>query len=169
MLARVFIIIVVNAAFFAAVLWLVPIEGLLSARGYTSDQIAALQAASTDEPESGTATTVPQTGPSPADSKQLPTQNLADQAASPAAAARDSQTGSATNGAATDAAPLSRLAATDTVNVRAGQGTNHAVVGQVSPGDVVTVLKDPGGDWVLIQHGELRGWTYRPLFEPVAP
>lgn len=142
MLARVLIIVVVNTAFLAAVLWLVPIEAILAARGYTPAQIAALQTAAEENDAAATGGAVK----------------------TPSAAA-DSATSQKRAKPTIPNPP--KLVATTTVNVRTGRGTKHDIVGQVTAGEVVKVLKNPGGDWIRIQHGSLRGWTYRPLFKPV--
>lgn len=63
--------------------------------------------------------------------------------------------------------PRTRLSASSIVNVRAGQGTDFQVVGQVAPGETVVQVEDPGGDWVRIRGDDVEGWVYRPLFERV--
>lgn len=161
MLTRVLIIVVVNAAFLIAVLWYVPIEGILAARGYTPAQIAALKSAAKPD-KAGTAGTT--TAPPPGKTRAGKPSGLA---RPDTQAGGDAQAAAAgpDNAASGQASQPPRLVATATINIRAGRGTNHPVVGQVSSGDVVIVLNNPGGDWVRIQHGELRGWGYRPLFK----
>lgn len=161
MLARVLIIVIVNAAFFAAVLWLIPVESILAARGYTPTQIAKLETflASENAPAQP-ADTQPTPGAKPNNKNGDTT--MAERASS----AHTAKAG-ATGGQARSRQPESepRLVATATVNVRAGQSTNDAVIGQVTKGDTVTVVKDFGGDWIKIRDGGLTGWAYRPLFE----
>lgn len=221
MLARVVIIVIVNAAFFAAVLWLIPIENILTARGYTPTQVAALQAAPATKATASQADKTGDNESAPVADKSTST-NVATSKDTPsvvpaqiprlvATAAVNVRTGQSTDtaivgqiaqgdvvevlqtpggdwvqirrgeltgwvyrpllkktsaAAARTAEPAPRLVATATVNVRSGQSTDYPVVGQISLGGVVTVLETPGGDWIRIQHGDLRGWTYRPLFKP---
>lgn len=61
--------------------------------------------------------------------------------------------------------PSQRLVATDVVNVRAGQGTDTEIIGQLESGTAVEVVTDPDGDWIEIGFGAGTGWVYRPLFE----
>ena len=49
--------------------------------------------------------------------------------------------------------------------MRAGQGTNFGVVGQVDPGEVVTRIEDSDGDWMKIKGDNVTGWVYKPLFK----
>jgi len=157
MVARTLFILVSNAVFLIAVVWLVPIEGFLSARGYSSAQIAAMQAAIkpsdgaphavTREPETTGRTANGGDGaPSSRPAQGEPRARQAEQAAIPAKPEPQ------------------RLVATDRINVRAGAATSEPVIAQVRQGDSVVVIDDPGGDWVRIRHGEMRGWVYRPLF-----
>lgn len=173
MLARVLIIVVVNTAFLAAVLWWLPIEGILTARGYTPAQIATLQsAAEADQPAAtrGGAMTPSATdgadaaGATEGQAQPAPIEEAASNGgdAAPTASASDAENGQ------TAPAPKEppKLVATATINVRTGPGTNHSAIGEVTNGDIVIVLDNPGGEWVRIKRGDLRGWVYRPLFEP---
>ena len=49
-------------------------------------------------------------------------------------------------------------------NVRAGPGTDHAMVFQVNAGSELTVLgRNADGTWLHIGFAEQSGWIYRPL------
>lgn len=61
-----------------------------------------------------------------------------------------------------------RYTTSHTVNIRSGAGSGHAVVGQVKPGEQVTLL-DRSGKWLHIQAGAMTGWVYKSLFTPVQP
>lgn len=169
MLARVLIIVAVNAAFFVAVLWYVPVEGILAARGYTPAQISALKTAGESETDKAPADNQASGTPPGDDTAQATAQQAPENGEQDSQAPQQTQARTATddgNGESTDqSARPPRLVATDTINVRAGQGTDHDVVGQVSSGEIVTVLDNPGGDWIRIERDDLRGWAYRPLFE----
>lgn len=49
----------------------------------------------------------------------------------------------------------------DSVNVRGGPGTNHAVVSRLTRGDKVDILEDPGQGWVKLRPlgGGNEGWV----------
>ena len=51
------------------------------------------------------------------------------------------------------------------INVRAGPGTNYAVIGTAAPGEQFAITdKSPGaGDWWQINYDGRTGWVYRPL------
>lgn len=183
MVARALIIVLVNAAFLIGVLWYMPIEGLLSARGYTPEQIEALKSTGPEAPTPipppgmmrqsgdtpGAESTPAPAESAPAEAKPVPAESVT--APQPAQASRPegepatAQTAPAKPAEKAEPAPPQQLTATATINVRAGKSTQHRVVGQVESGDVVTVIEDPGGDWIRIEHGPTRGWAYRPLFE----
>ena len=62
--------------------------------------------------------------------------------------------------------PLTPLVTIDSpINVRAGPGTNYAVIGTAAPGDRFAITgKSPGaGDWWQINYGGRTGWVYGPL------
>ena len=52
--------------------------------------------------------------------------------------------------ASATAAPAWQVAGSR-VNLRAGPGTGHAIVGQANDGDALTPLGDTGGDWVQVR------------------
>ena len=84
------------------------------------------------------------------------------------AAADDDAPATHTDQPDTDQAAAARereLVATSNVNLRAGQGTEYGKYGKIKRGETVTVVDDPGGDWVRVEAGKLRGWAYRPLFK----
>ena len=62
--------------------------------------------------------------------------------------------------------PLTPLVTIDSpINVRAGPGTNYAVIGTAAPGEQFAITgKSPGsGDWWQINYDGRTGWVYRPL------
>ena len=62
--------------------------------------------------------------------------------------------------------PLRPLVTIDSpINVRAGPGTNYAVIGTAAPGEQFAITgKSPGsGDWWQINYGGRTGWMYGPL------
>lgn len=160
MIPRILIVVIANAIFLAAVFFYVPVDGLLQARGFTKTQISALHATQSTDTDI-------------ADASQPTTQDRAakqTQSGKPTVKAKHTDTHPKT----TQTKPATRQAkqpeaqkmvATDTINVRAGQSTNNRVVGQVHKGDVVTVVKDPGGQWIRIHNASVTGWAYRPLFK----
>ena len=58
--------------------------------------------------------------------------------------------------------------ATATVNLRAGPGTNFAVLGQLRPNQVVTELRCNGArTWCEVRSGTQRGWVSSAYLRPV--
>ena len=54
--------------------------------------------------------------------------------------------------------------ARDAVNVRAGPGTNYAVIGQVTRGQQFTATgRNQAGDWLRFDLDGQTGWVYAPL------
>lgn len=47
------------------------------------------------------------------------------------------------------------------VNIRSGAGTANAIIGQLSPGETVTVIgrSNTNNDWLLVQSGGVTGWV----------
>ena len=57
-----------------------------------------------------------------------------------------------------------------TMNVRAGPGTNYAVIGQATAGSEYTISgKNPAGGWWQIIYGGQYGWVYAPLVTATNP
>ena len=57
-----------------------------------------------------------------------------------------------------------------TMNVRAGPGTNYAVIGQAAAGSEYTISgKNPAGGWWQIIYGGQYGWVYAPLVSATNP
>lgn len=54
------------------------------------------------------------------------------------------------------------------VNLRAGPGTNHPVVGQMDLGDLAIPLGETGGDWIRIEpaDGGSEAWIFARFLEP---
>lgn len=174
MVARTLILIIITALVLVGFVFLAPLDVLLRARGYTPEQITTVKQAfappvSTairadapappvvnSEPEQpAAATTKPITqeqsaATTPEDVKVADENKLAEQAPAPVPA---------------EPAPARQFVATDTINVRSGQGTDTDVVGQLEPKTLVTVLQDPAGDWMQVESDSLSGWVYKPLFE----
>lgn len=175
MIGRVIIIVVVNAIFMIGVLWYLPIQGLLQARGYAPERIAAVTEALNAQPETeqapagaapasspGTPSGEPEAG-QPGDGAPSNGDSGQDQAGTDDAAPQ-----SASSQPESEPEPRAELVATDVVNVRSGQSTDAEIVGRIPNGTTVEVVTDPGGDWVEIDYGEGTGWVYRPLFEQPA-
>ena len=62
--------------------------------------------------------------------------------------------------------PLTPLVTIDSpINVRAGPGTNYAVIGTAAPDELFPITgKSPGaGDWWQINYDGRTGWVYGPL------
>ena len=61
--------------------------------------------------------------------------------------------------------PLQPLVSiTASINVRAGPGTNYAVLGTAAPGEWYRITgKNSGGDWWQINYNGRSGWLYAPL------
>lgn len=167
MVARTLILIFVTALVLIGFVFMAPLEVVLKARGYTPEQISQVKALQNPTDVTTNAITKPdepEAGPEPKASKSD------DQTA--ALAVSNSQ--EAGNTAAREAQPETPAAppqprqfvATDTINVRAGQGTDTDVVGQLAPKTLVTVLDNPDGDWMKVQASDVSGWVYKPLFEP---
>lgn len=57
-----------------------------------------------------------------------------------------------------------------TMNVRAGPGTNYAVIGQANAGSEYPISgKNPAGGWWQIIYGGQYGWIYAPLVTATNP
>ena len=178
MVARTLFLIAVTAAVIISFVWLVPLDVVLNARGYSPEQIATVkqmrspQAAAIGVAGSVNEAQTPQAG-QPQSSPQAPAQTKSSentasekQAQTNAPVAATAEPNTDDNAAKTKAAPTRQFVATDTINVRAGQGTDTDVVGQFGPRTVVTVLQDPDGDWMKVEANNVSGWVYKPLFEP---
>lgn len=172
MVGRVIFVVAISAAVLIAVIWYLPVQSLLQARGYTPEQIAAAQQAL----HANTPTTT-----SPDDAARPPAGDGADteDGVTPAMPGDDSETPEENEASEVDAreteaaaepttpaqpAPPQGLVATDVVNVRDDRGTEHEIIGQVEAGATVDVVTDPEGDWVEVEYDGNRGWVYRPLF-----
>lgn len=59
-----------------------------------------------------------------------------------------------------------KIVAKGVVNIRAEGTTDSAVVGQLQPGDIVTVTADAKNAWAEIKNAQAdkQGWVYLPLF-----
>lgn len=165
MVARTFILFSITAIILAGFVWLAPLNMVLKARGYSPEQITAMKTAV--EPQPGPATT-----PAPAEQTEARTDAPADSSSdaqkTTASAATDATTQQQPQKAEQTTVPTPpprQFVSTSTVNVRAGQGTDNATVGQLKPRTVVTVVAEPSGDWMKVKAGEVTGWVYRPLFE----
>ncbi len=164
MVARTLFLIAITALVLVGFIWLAPLDVVLSARSYTPEQIATVKQAIAlaDTPAaSGNAkpTTANEPASTPAAAEPETAANNQQEVAAP------DQTTTPATPAATQPAPARKFVATDTINVRAGQGTDTDVVGQLEPKTVVTVLQDPEGDWMQIEAEAITGWVYKPLFE----
>lgn len=149
-----------------AALWLAPLSLVLAVRGYSPQDVIAMTASTQPQPDivcepdesADRETTNPNSSPASV-------QNI------PATPQRPEQPAPSTDEPKTQDAPTQdeptqpKMVATATVNVRAGQGTDTDVVGQIDPGQEVTVLEDPSGDWLKVEGKTTRGWVYRPLLE----
>ncbi len=139
-------------------LWFEPLGLVLGARGYSAQDITAMKAATEPQPD------VPCLQASPAQNvpqgnnteTRLPRAEQAPETELPATAPEPENP---------SPPPARKIIATATVNMRAGQGTDTAVVGQIKPQEVVTVVADPEGDWLKVQAASATGWVYRPLFD----
>lgn len=183
MVLRTIFLIAVTALVIAGFVFMAPLDVLLSARGYTPDQIATVKQAVAPDTDAGdTSNTLPGSTNSASDAPANVTSNTDSPAPEPLAATGSQDSATATDSKpnigtqkqpASDAtqpqevpAPTERkFVSTDTINVRAGQGTDTEVVGQFGPGTIVTVLEDPEGDWMKVEGDSTTGWVYKPLFE----
>ncbi|KAA5803925.1 M48 family metalloprotease [Alkalicaulis satelles] len=59
------------------------------------------------------------------------------------------------------------LRAASTVNMRAGPGTQHRVVGQLRAGAAAQSLDIVQGGWVLVRSGRTQGWVRRDFIQPL--
>jgi len=176
MVARTIILIIVTALVLVGFIFLAPLDVILKARGYTPTQIATVKEAFAPEKTApGTANAaLGASSPTQAASNKNTGNKLEDKPQSKEPlpkAAPDSSANNASKPAALEPqpepapAPARKFVATDTINVRAGQGTDTSVVGKLEPKSVVEVLEDPDGDWMKVTSGSVTGWVYKPLFE----
>lgn len=156
-MARILSFILVTALIFLAVIWLVPLNWVLTARGYSSQEIIAMQATNQPQPD-------PVCEPRAA---QQSASDGADYSPSGYDLSGDPQAldSAPETAAASKPAPAHKIVATAIVNVREGAGTDTPVVGQFQPQEVVTVVEDPDGDWLKVKGDRVTGWVYRPLFD----
>lgn len=162
MSARVIAPILLAAITAIAFLWLAPLDMILGVRGYSTQDVQAMKAATQPQPdvpcEQGASNTPGQQTSSRDESDSYAGDLDTDDAPAVVAKAQDEAVEPAPP-------PARKIIATATVNVRAGQGTNYQVVGQFKPQEVVTVVEDPEGDWLKVQGDSVTGWVYRPLFD----
>jgi hypothetical protein len=171
---RTILLLIVCGGFLAAVVWLLPIEGILSARGYSEAEIATLKQARQTRVNEGTAIAASEPGVAPSQGTGAADAPAPKQTGTSTAAqsSPDTRATSPTGGEQREALAPGRagsaqpkLVATDTINVRGGPGTDNPVTGKVYPDQTVTVLRDSGEDWIEIQRDDVRGWAFRPLFK----
>ena len=146
----------------AAVTWLLPLDIILGARGYSAQESAAMHAATQPQPDVPCTPEDSQTNENSQANVGNESSSAPDYAAEPPVT---TQASSATEPKESTSPPARKIVATSTVNVRAGQGTNFDIVGQFKPQEVVTVVEDPDGDWLKVKGDSVSGWVYRPLFE----
>lgn len=177
MIGRVIFVILINVALAVAFIWYMPIAPILEERGFTEQQIETLLAARTADREAKKAAELgfAPTGPViPAGAPKSETQDRSQAEPGPQAQPPTSAPVPVPADRPPPAAPAApsrqiqtqpdRVATAD-VNIRTGQGTDNEAIGQVPEGTVVTLLGDPGGEWIRIRYQGVEGWVYAPLFE----
>lgn len=168
MVARTLILFTLTALILIAFVWLAPLDVMLKARGYSPEQITAMKTAAEPQPgppcpagenNSPTTGTDTQTSPENTQAGRRESQPAEPENTDTNTVAKAEETGNA-------APPPRKFVSTATINVRAGQGTDTDVVGQLEPRTVVTVVEEPSGKWMKIKTDSVTGWVYKPLFEP---
>lgn len=166
MTTRVILPIVLALLVAFAALWLAPLSLVLAVRGYSPQDVIAMTASTQPQPD------IVCEPDEPADSETTNTDPPTASAQSiPAIPQRTEQPAPSTDEPKTQEEPAQdeptqpKMVATATVNVRAGKGTDTDVVGKIDPGEEVTVLENPAGDWLKVESKTTSGWVYRPLLE----
>lgn len=57
------------------------------------------------------------------------------------------------------------LVAKTTINLREQGDKQAAVIGKLAPGEHVSVVAAPTGDWVKVKNGDKQGWVFRSLLK----
>lgn len=168
-MARILSFIFIAVVIAVAVVWLVPLDTVLSARGFSAQEIIAMKSVNEPQPDApcleagGSQTEDTGAGQDLAQSYS----GEYNPNATPPPQTQASPERAPNPAPEPDPAPppARKIVATATVNVRAGAGTNFNVVGQFNPREVVTVVEDPDGDWLKVKGDAVTGWVYRPLFD----